>query len=109
MMASVRMQLRTVPVVDRSALEKRSTRELLARLRKLLACEESLEASDLEPGEASLRADEIAFKDSAKWQGAYSEVKALLADREHVPGGDERKEKRHERARATRSMERKGR
>lgn len=95
-----------VPIVERSELEQRSTRELLGRLRRLQACEEAPEFSDLSPEEIALASNQIVFKNSRKWRIAHWELKTLLATREHVPGGDERRKKRHERARMAGSVER---
>jgi hypothetical protein len=79
-----------VPVVDRAALEAMPTRALLGRLRRLLRCEESPEASDAYPDELAL-ITRIAFKCTAEWRAAHEEVKAVLAHRPHVPRSAERK------------------
>ncbi|WP_298258885.1 hypothetical protein [uncultured Litoreibacter sp.] len=33
----------------------------------------------------------IAFKETARWKGAFSDVKRLLDDREHMPRGSKEK------------------
>jgi hypothetical protein len=78
-------------------LEKLSTKQLLARLKQLHQCEQTLSFSDREGGDKHSGA--IGFKDSSEWVSAYHQVKDILANREHVPKGAElikiRKEKAH--------------
>lgn len=90
---------RTLPILDRTALESMPTGSLLSRLRKLLACEESLAASDqLDQGLQQAPAGTIEFKDSAEWAKAHRDLKEILALREHLPTARERKDKRMARA-----------
>ena len=90
--------------VDLASLEAMTTRALLGRLRALLGCQASAADSDL-TGEELAGLTGISFKDSPEWKEAHADVKAVLAHREHVPGGAERRGKRLERARASRSTE----
>ena len=85
-------------------LEKLSTKQLLARLRRLHQCEESASLSDRhDEGSAS---DAILFKDTSEWNAAYGRVKGELSRREHVPKGAELVKKRHRRALLNRTIER---
>lgn len=90
---------RPLPILDRAALEAMHTGSLLSRLRKLLACEESREASD-RPDETTDRAPGrvIEFKQTAEWIEAHRELKEVLAHREHLPNAQERRDKRMARA-----------
>jgi hypothetical protein len=65
-------------------LRRMNTRALLARLERLRRCEESLDASDLSPGEVESVAG-ILFKSTPEWSQAFAELKEELATREHVP------------------------
>lgn len=91
------MTRRGVPIIPAKKLEVLSTKQLLARLQRLRECEEK-------PGVSDLTAEEIAatnsilFKQTAQWQDAYRELKQILANREHVPGGKERAQRRLETA-----------
>ena len=87
-------------------LEALSTKQLLARLRRLRQCEESLARSDQEV-ESSDAAGTIRFKQSPEWVVAYKQLKAVLARREHVPKGFELLEKRDEKARQGKGRDRK--
>ena len=59
------------------------TKRLLARLRKLQACEQSLELSDRNLTEVT-DPERIEFKDTDKWIIAYQQLKIILAKREHL-------------------------
>jgi hypothetical protein len=76
------MPSRVTPVAP-DALSSMPTRALLALRNRMLACEESLAASDATPDE--LDPDVIRFKDDPRWKPSYDAVKAVLATREHVP------------------------
>lgn len=65
-------------------LEMKSTKELLAYLRKLHQCEESYELSDLTINPDFHYEMTIYFKNTAKWETAYKNVKTVLANREHI-------------------------
>lgn len=74
------------PILDRTALESMPTGSLLSRLRRLLACEESLAASDqLDQGLQQVTAGTIEFKKSTEWAKAHRDLKEVLALREHLP------------------------
>jgi hypothetical protein len=68
-----------MPLVE---LETLSTKQLLARLRRLHECEESLALSDRDVASDS---GCIEFKQSAEWISAFRDVKQVLSRREHVP------------------------
>ena len=79
-----------------SELEALPTRQLLARLKRLQQCEETLALSDR--GTVEQKAfHTIEFKDSREWIAAYDQSRTLLAQREHVPKGGELVSLRHER------------
>ncbi|WP_298897542.1 hypothetical protein [uncultured Psychroserpens sp.] len=79
------MPKRKNPVVLSSLeLEKKDTRELLGYLKRLHQCEESFEASDLTEN-IDLKNDNIIyFKNTEKWNIAYSKLKFILSTREHL-------------------------
>jgi hypothetical protein len=97
---------RSLPILDRAALEAMHTGSLLSRLRKLLACEESREASD-RPDDTGQPAPGgvIEFKQTAEWIEAHRELKEVLAHREHLPSAQERRVKRMARAASNRTKE----
>ena len=70
------------PVVP-AELAAMPTRQLLALRDKLLACEESLAASDAGPDEIDPAT--IRFKDDPRWAPLHAAVNAELSTREHVP------------------------
>ena len=84
-----------VPVAE---LPKLATKQLLALRDRLLACEESMQRSDASLDEIDPAT--IRFKDDPRWVVLYDAVKTELATREHVPGGDERRAVRKQRARS---------
>lgn len=75
---------RALPVVARSELELSPTGALLARLKRLRWCEDGPECSDLLPHEIASVSGQILFKCDPRWQTAYSDVKEVLATRDHV-------------------------
>ncbi len=68
-----------IPLIE---LEVLSTKQLLARLRRLHECEESLVLSDRDVADDS---GCIEFKQSQEWIAAFKDVKQVLSRREHVP------------------------
>lgn len=78
------MKRRTLLRMSRSDLEALSTNRLLARLKRLHQCEESLDLSD-QNVENYKESDFIEFKDSPKWKKEYNDLKEILAQREHIP------------------------
>ena len=74
------MKRRPIKPVPLAQLETLPTKRLLARLKQLHQCEESLSLSDR--GERDVSA--AMFKDSPEWIAAYKQIKQLLAKREHV-------------------------
>ena len=77
---------RAVSPMSREALEALPTRALLARLERLRWCEAERDRSDLSEAEIESARHLILFKEDAAWRSAYADVKAVLADREHVEG-----------------------
>jgi len=73
------------------------TKQLLGRLHSLQLCEETAVFSDRTHEEIAASKG-ILFKDNAEWQRAYTELKAVLATREHCPSAAERAKTRLERA-----------
>ncbi|MCB0047457.1 MAG: hypothetical protein H6642_14845 [Caldilineaceae bacterium] len=78
-------KLRGAPVVPADELTHLPTRALLARLKRLHACEESLAYSDVDLDTLPPATEWIYFKVSVEWENAYRDLKALLSEREHVP------------------------
>ena len=97
---------RRLPILDRAELEAMQTGSLLSRLRKLLACEESREASD-RPDDSARQAPGkvIEFKQTAEWIEAHRQLKAVRAHREHLPTAKEQRDKRIARAASNRAKE----
>jgi len=91
-----------VTSISPSELAELATNQLLGLRDRLLACEDSPAHSDVTPAEAASAIDPttIRFKDDLRWIVLYEAVKAELATREHVPGRDERRSDRQQRARA---------
>src|SRR5262245_8300774 len=87
------------------ALEKLPTRQLLARLKRLHRCEESVLLSDRD--DESNTSETILFKDTPEWKTAYEQLKFVLSQREHVPKGAELVKERKRRALLSRTVERK--
>jgi hypothetical protein len=75
-----------VKILSTEELKNMHTGSLMSRRKKLLACEESFEASDRYGNENESVAEEmgrIEFKNSSAWKNAYKELKDILAMREH--------------------------
>jgi len=85
-------------------LENLSTKQLLARLKRLRQCAESASFSDED--DISNTSEAIQFKDTPEWKDAYEQLKRVLTFREHVPKGAELAKKRHRQARLNRTAER---
>ena len=101
-----------VKIVTKTELEKMHAGALTARRHRLLECEESFEDSDrygYEPAPDTSVTGLIEFKDSDVWKEAYREMKEVLETREHWPGGEERKQKRLEKAKRNKTKERRSR
>jgi len=93
-----------VPILDASALSSLHTKTLLARVRRLQQCEGSADGSDMTSDELAKLVG-ILFKDTPEWEAAYTEVKRVLASREHVPHGPERLTVRMDRVQANQTAE----
>ena len=89
--------------MPREELTGVTTKVLLGRRDQLLRCEESLSHSDIDADDPILATEQIIFKDSDEWRAAYANIKAVLAEREHVPRGAQR---RATKARAVRAKKR---
>ena len=98
------MKRKPVLPMSLEELEKLSTKQLLARLRRLRWCEESALLSDRD--DASNTSGAILFKDTSEWKAAYEQVKGVLSLREHVPKGAELSKERYRRALLNRTPER---
>jgi hypothetical protein len=78
--------MRGVRPYSTTELESMPTRRLLGHLTRLRTCEESQDQSDGPPFGADYRPEELVyFKDDPRWTEQCSEVKRILAGREHVP------------------------
>lgn len=84
-------RLKTVKPVSMEQLNKLHTGSLLTRLQALrsLSLDESFDCCDLTLAEvdAVKKAGLIGFKNSDLWAEAFRDVKAVLAEREHLPKG----------------------
>lgn len=74
---------RALPRIGRGELENLSTGALLARLKRLRWCEEGRNESDMSDGEVASASGMILFKEDDAWRSAYTDVKEILAGREH--------------------------
>jgi hypothetical protein len=72
------------------------TKQLLGRLHSLQQCERLAALSDRTPEEIAI-SEGILFKNTAEWQKAHADLKAVLATQEHVPSAAERAKARQER------------
>jgi hypothetical protein len=75
---------RALEPIARPQLDSLPTGALLTRLKRLRWCEEAPDASDLLEAEIASAAGMILFKSDAAWRAAYADVKAVLAEREHL-------------------------
>jgi hypothetical protein len=80
------MKRKTILPMAFNDLEALPTRQLLARLKYLRQCEESLALSDRD-NESYIPSGAIEFKDSPEWAEEYKKVKEILSSREHVSRG----------------------
>ena len=76
---------RALNKIERTELETWQTRALLARLKRLRFCEESIDRSDMTPEEYQSLNGRIVFKETTLWKDAYADVVDILKAREHVP------------------------
>ncbi len=74
---------RALPVMERAELEQMPTGALLARLKRLRWCEDDPEYSDILPDELAKVEGQILYKCDTLWKTAYSDLKEILATREH--------------------------
>ena len=78
------MKRQKISPMTRRDLEKLPTKRLLARLKRLHQCQESLALSD-EDCDNYVASDFIEFKESPNWIMEYNNLKEILAGREHIP------------------------
>src|SRR5262245_395730 len=97
------MRRRPIPPMSLEELEKLSTKQLLARLKRLHQCEEALLLSDQD--DVNIKSEAILFKDTPGWRSAYGQLKGLLDLREHVPKSAELDKRRESRALLSRTVE----
>ena len=100
------MKRRAIYLMSKEELLSLPTKGLLARLKKLLQCEASVEMSD-QNAKSSTSADQIQFKNTSQWETAYEEVKAELAKRDHVPTGKESQAMRLDKSKLQKTIDRK--
>jgi hypothetical protein len=93
------MPIRSVRPLSRAQLESLHTKQLLAHLQRLRACQQNFAASDYQPGDTDYDDTTlIFFKDDPRWRSQLDDVKQILGTREHIPRRAERKSKRIARA-----------
>lgn len=78
------MKRKKILPMTRSDLETLPTERLLARLKHLHNCEESLALSDQDVDNYAA-SDFIEFKESSNWITEYNNLKEIPAKREHIP------------------------
>jgi hypothetical protein len=78
------MKRKKLSLISREILEKKNTKELLGYLKKLQKCEESFSVSDMDVNLDLTDEKAIYFKETDKWKTAFSMVKSILANREHI-------------------------
>lgn len=90
--------LKTIVPIAVDELKKLHTGGLLSRLKSLRKLDESYESNDWQPEErdAVEAAGLIAFRKTTAWESAFSDLKAVLSERENIPRGS--KEKRQQAA-----------
>jgi len=77
-----------IKILTKEELELMHTGSLMSRRKQLLSCEESAELSDLtEQEKQKILKDTIKYKQSELWKIAYSQLKEVLATREHYKKG----------------------
>ena len=91
-------KLKAVEPIEAYELRELHTGSLLTRLKSLRSLHGSYKDSDWTPEErhSAEAAGLIIFKDTDAWRRAFSDVKAVLSEREHIPRGS--KEQRQEAA-----------
>ena len=71
------MKRKAIYPIRKEDLSALPTKVLLARLKRLLQCEDSLEASDQQNDRLEF-SNQIQFKNTTLWKTAYDEVKMEL-------------------------------
>lgn len=79
------LEKRSVEAISKSELESWDTKRLLRRLEVLRSCMEWIDDRDISPEEVAQVEGRILLKGTPEWNQAWSDVKQLLATREHVP------------------------
>src|SRR5262245_22350933 len=99
------MKREGIPFMAPADLETLSTRQLLARLKRLQQCAISIELSDKDENDF-YESGLIEFKNTSEWTQAYHQLKDVLAGREHVAKGLELVERRRQKALRNKTAER---
>lgn len=73
--------------MEKDTLTRLHTGSLLARLEALRGLHDRAEDSDWTEDERSAVRGMIVFKNTTVWEAAVADIKAVLADREHVEQG----------------------
>lgn len=76
---------RSVEPLPKAELESWTTYRVLARLKVLRACMEWIDDRDIFPREVAQVQGRILLKGTPEWNTAWSDVKAVIASREHIP------------------------
>lgn len=77
------MKPRSIKPLNLDELEKLTTERLLAYLRKLQQCEDSLECSDWSEDEL-VKTSGIVLKNSEQWRQQHELIKTVLSDRSNI-------------------------
>lgn len=77
------MKRRKILSISEKKMEALSTKRLLARLKILQQCEQSLALSDRELNKY-IPSEFIEFKESPEWIAEYNSLKEVLSKREHI-------------------------
>lgn len=77
------MKRRKILPLSKNNLKVLPTKRLLARLKQLHQCEESLILSDRYIND-NKPSEYIEFKDSSEWIAEYNNLKEILSHREHI-------------------------
>ncbi len=97
--------MRSVEAVSTEVLATWATKRLLGLRDRLLRCEEAIERSDIDSGDAALDPKRIYFKNDPRWIELHDSVRKVLSAREHVASGAERAAARASAAKGVRPRE----
>lgn len=85
---------KTIEAISKADLSELHTGTLLTRLQNLRKLPESFEASDMSAEEEVSARNKIAFKNTAVWKEAWSDLKEELSGREHRQRGNKERRQR---------------